>query len=223
MAVKKKRYAMVVDTRRCIGCHACTVACKAENDVPLGGWRTHVRYFEKGRYPFVKKFFLPILCDQCTKPPCVKASKKDGGEAFIQREDGIVVIDKSKCKKDKFGVYEGAAIESCPIGQVYTDIRTGLPDKCNFCAHRVDKGLVPACVQTCIGRARVFGDLNDSKSEVSMLLARNAARSLRPEEDPAPGVYYIGLDMEQTHGSMKIKGFKQFEAQDFETGVQSQQ
>ncbi len=218
-----KRFVMVVDTRRCIGCHACTVSCKVENNVPLGGWRTQVRYFEKGTYPHVKKFFLPILCDHCTKPPCVKASKKEGGGAFIQRDDGVVVIDHSKCKKDSSGVYEGAAIESCPIGQVYTNKETGMPDKCSFCAHRVDKGMVPACVQTCMGRARVFGDLNDPNSEVSKLLARNPARALRPEEDKKPGVFYIGLDMEQTHGSKKIKGFMPSDEKELAAGVQTQQ
>jgi len=219
----QKRFAMVVDTRRCIGCHACTVACKAENNVPLGGWRTQVRYLEKGKYPYVKKYFLPILCDHCENPPCVKASKKEGGAAFIKRDDGIITIDKSKCKKDKFGVYEGAAVESCPLGQIYTNKQTGLPDKCSLCAHRVDKGLVPACVQTCLGRARVFGDINDPESEASILLVRNGARALRPEEDHDPGVYYLGLDMHQTHGSQKIKGFKEFDPQSFDSGVQSQQ
>lgn len=218
-----KRFVMVVDTRRCIGCHACTVSCKVENNVPLGGWRTQVRYFEKGKYPYVKKFFLPILCDHCAHPPCVKASKKEGGGAFIQRDDGVVVIDHSKCKKDSSGVYEGAAIEACELGQIYTNKETGMPDKCNFCAHRVDKGLLPACVQTCMGRARIFGDLNDPNSEVSKLLARNPAQSLRPEEDKHPGVFYIGVDMEQTHGSKKIEGFRPSDEKELASGVQTQQ
>lgn len=216
-----KRYGMVIDTRRCIGCHACTVACKVENDVPLGGWRTQVRYYEKGTYPHVKKYFLPILCNHSGF--CVKASKKEGGEAFIKRDDGIVVMDKSKMKKDANGKYEPAAVEACPFSQIYVNKQTGLPDKCTFCAHRVDQGLLPACVQTCLGRARVFGDFNDPNSEVSQLIARNPVTGLKEEEDKDPAVVYIGIDKDETHGPGGIKGFQPADEKDLASGRHSQQ
>jgi len=205
----KLRYGMVIDINRCIGCHACVAACKAENGVSLGVWRTQVRYYEKGKYPYVRRYFLPLLCDQCEDPPCVRSSASG---AFYRREDGIVLIDIKKARREE-GIYEKYAIESCPIEAIFTDPMTGMPDKCNFCVHRVDKGLVPACVTTCIGRARIFGDLNDPNSEISRYIATHPTRNLVQMQPNKPGVFYVGLEQGL---ELAIKGFRQIDPQDFE-------
>lgn len=210
------KWGMVVDLRKCIGCQACTVACKVENGVSLGRWRTQVRYMTKGTYPTVKKYFLPMLCDHCDPAPCQKASKKSGGDAFYRSPEGVLLIDHKKCKKGADGKYETDAIEACPMEALSTDPNTGLPDKCTFCYHRVSKGLKPACVQTCIGGARVFGDFDDPNSEVSKLVARNAIRGLIPHEMMKPAVVWIDLE-----GSMVdwggLKGYRQTDPQDYES------
>lgn len=212
-----KNYVMVIDLRRCIGCQACTTACKTENRVGIGRWRTMVRMMEKGKYPNAKRFFFPTLCNQCGN--CLKASRKYGGNMFTKRPDGIVSFDQSKAKKDKNGVYESAAVEACPIEAVSWDKESGLPDKCDFCAHRVDAGLLPACVQTCLGKSRVFGDANDPDSEVSKLMAKHSLQQAKPREK-CPGVYYIGLDTFFTH---QLEGFRETDAKDFNTGKLSMQ
>lgn len=188
-----RRYAMVIDLRRCIGCDACMVACKAEYDVPLGVFRTWVPYRVVGKYPTVKKQFLPRLCNHCDDPPCVRACPVD---ATYQVEDGGFVLQRyDRCIGCK------ACMASCPYNARFMlpahrtrSAITSVVDKCTFCYHRVVQNLVPACVQTCIGRARVFGDLNDPDSEVSRLVARHATQVLRPEQGTKPHVFYIGAD-----------------------------
>ena len=196
----KKRYAMVIDLRRCIGCDACMVACKAEFDVPLGVFRTWVPYKVVGTYPNVRKQFLPRLCNHCDDPPCVRACPV---EATYKVEDGGFVLQRyERCIGCK------ACVASCPYNarfmlpqhRTYTEI-TSVVDKCTFCHHRVTQGLVPACVQTCIGRARIFGDINDPRSEVSYLVSNLPTQVLRPEEGTKPHVFYIGADRNLTeHG-----------------------
>ncbi|WP_136415992.1 sulfate reduction electron transfer complex DsrMKJOP subunit DsrO [Herbaspirillum sp. ST 5-3] len=188
-----KRYAMVIDLRRCIGCDACMVACKAEFDVPLGVFRTWVPYKVVGKYPNVRKQFMPRLCNHCDNPPCVRACPV--GATYKVEDGGFVLQHYDRCIGCK------ACMASCPYNarfmlpksRTYTDI-TSVVDKCTFCHHRVTQGLAPACVQTCIGRARIFGDINDPKSEVSRLVATMPTQVLRPEEGTKPHVFYIGLD-----------------------------
>lgn len=189
----KKRYAMVIDLRRCIGCDACMVACKAEFDVPLGVFRTWVPYRVVGTYPNVRKHFMPRLCNHCEDPPCVRACPV--GATYIVEDGGFVLQRYERCIGCK------ACMASCPYNarfmlpksRTYTDIAS-VVDKCTFCHHRVTQGLSPACVQTCIGRARIFGDLNDPASEVSHLVSTLPTQVLRPEEGTKPHVFYIGLD-----------------------------
>lgn len=183
---KQKRYGMVIDTRRCIGCHACTVACKAEFDVPLGVNRSWVEYVEKGTYPNVRRSFLPRLCNQCSDPPCVPVCPT--GATYQREEDGIVAINPDKCIGCKY------CILACPYDQRFLNPTTGTAEKCDFCQHRVSQGLVPACVETCIGRARIFGDLNDPDSEISRTLASNPVTVLRKEMGTRPNVFYIDAD-----------------------------
>lgn len=188
-----RRFGMVIDLRRCIGCMACQVACKAEYDTPLGVNRTWVPYRVVGKYPTVKKQFLPRLCNHCDDPPCVRACPV---EATYKVEDGGFVLQRyERCIGCK------ACMASCPYNARFmlpehrtrTNI-TSVVDKCTFCYHRVMQNLVPACVQTCVGRARVFGDMNDPGSEVSRLVARHATQTLRPDQGTKPHVFYIGAD-----------------------------
>jgi len=165
--------------------------------VPLGVFRTWVPYKVVGTYPNVKKQFLPRLCNHCEDPPCVRACPV---EATYQVEDGGFVLQRyDRCIGCK------ACVAACPYNarfmlpkhRTYTAI-TRVVDKCTFCHHRVSQGLVPACVQTCIGRARVFGDLNDPNSEVSYLVSHFATQVLRPEQGTKPHVFYIGADRNHT-------------------------
>lgn len=182
----KKKYAMVIDARRCYGVQACTVACKAEYKVPLGENRSWVEEIEKGSYPNVSRNFLPRLCNHCEKPACVSVCPT--GATWKRDEDGIVVIDKNICIGCKY------CVQACPYDMRFVNEDTGTADKCDFCIHRVSQGLQPACVEACPSRARIFGDLNDPESEVSKLIAENPVTVLRPEKGTEPNVYYIGAD-----------------------------
>jgi tetrathionate reductase subunit B len=183
---RQVQYAMVIDTRRCIGCHACTVACKSENDVPLGDNRCWVEYVEKGEFPNVDRSFLPRLCNHCSEPACVDVCPT--GATYKREEDGIVVVDSDICIGCKY------CIHACPYDARYLNPNTGSVDKCDFCLHRVSQGLVPSCVNTCQGRARIFGDINDPESEVSTLLAQNSYTVLHKAMGTQPNVFYIGAD-----------------------------
>jgi tetrathionate reductase subunit B len=180
------QYAMVIDTRRCIGCHACTVACKSENDVPLGYSRNWVEYVEKGEFPNVDRSFLPRLCNHCSEPACVDVCPT--GATYKREEDGIVVVDDDICIGCKY------CIHACPYDARYLNPITGTVDKCDFCLHRVSQGLEPSCVNTCQGHARIFGDINDPGSEVSTLLAENSYTVLLKAMGTHPNVFYIGAD-----------------------------
>jgi len=186
------RYGMVIDTRRCTGCHACSVACKAEFEVPLGETRSWVEYIEKGHYPAVSRSFLPRLCNQCDEPGCVDVCPTG---ATYQRADGIVAVDADSCIGCKY------CMQACPYGARYIDPVSGTAKKCDFCMHRVDQGLVPACVNTCVGKARIFGDLNDPDSEISRLLAKESVTVLRPEMGTKPAVFYIRADQSDSQSA----------------------
>ena len=182
----EKHYAMVIDTRLCYGCHACSIACKAEFEVPLGETRSWVEYTEKGTFPHISLNFLPRLCNQCSAPPCVPVCPV--GATWKRAEDGIVVIDQDICIGCKY------CIQACPYDIRFLNEDTGTAEKCDFCIHRVSQGLEPACVEACPARARIFGDINDPDSEVSKLIAQNPVTVLRPEQGTEPNVFYIGAD-----------------------------
>ncbi|MDH3280106.1 MAG: 4Fe-4S dicluster domain-containing protein [Gammaproteobacteria bacterium] len=222
-AAKVPRWGMVMDLRKCIGCRACTVACKAENNVSLGRHRAVIQEKTMGTFPNTKKAFLPIMCNHCEGsaedkvPPCVKACPEypgkrmtfvtaDGekiryrGGATYKRPDGLILIDKELC------IGCGKCLDKCPYGVRSFDpfVKAGkepdkqAADKCDMCVHRLDNGLEPACVNTCQGRARIFGDLNDPDSEVSKLIKEhdldNDDHVLLAEEGTRPNVYYIDPD-----------------------------
>jgi tetrathionate reductase subunit B len=187
----KAHYGMLIDTRRCIGCHACSVACKAEFDVPLGHTRSWVEYIEKGNHPHVTRSFLPRLCNHCRHPNCVDVCPT--GATYKREEDGIVVVDPDICIGCKY------CVQACPYDARFPNPVTGTADKCDFCLHRVSQGLEPACVETCIGGARIFGDLNDPQSEISRAIATNPLSVLRPGMGTEPNVYYIAADHTDEH------------------------
>lgn len=180
-----KRYAMVIDLRKCIGCHACAIACKSTFNVPLGVWRSWVKQVERGRYPNTQRHFLPRLCNHCEHPVCVEACPT---KASYQREDGVTLIREERCIGCKL------CISACPYNARFSHPEKKIADKCTFCVHRVDNGVAPSCVNTCQGEARIFGDLNDPTSEVAKLVAREAVQVIKPELGTAPRVFYIGAD-----------------------------
>jgi tetrathionate reductase subunit B len=185
----KKRYAMLIDLRKCIGCNACAVACKSENDVPLGVWRSWVKRVEKGKYPHSKEYFLPIVCNNCAKPICVTVCPV---KASIQRPDGIVYVDPHRCIGCRY------CMASCPYGVRYINPVSGIVEKCFWCHHRVDAGLEPACVLACPTGAILFGDANDPDSKIAQALAENAVQVIKAEMGTDPRTYYIGLDQTTT-------------------------
>jgi len=185
--LNKVRYAMLIDLNRCIGCYSCQVACKMENGVPLGSWRSWVKQIEKGKYPNVSKSFLPLLCNNCENPICVTVCPV---LASIKRDDGIVFVDPHRCIGCRY------CMASCPYGVRYVNPLLNIVQKCDFCLHRVDQGLQPACVEACPAQARIFGDLHDPESEIAKLIAGSSVARVKPDMGTDPKVYYIGLDEE---------------------------
>lgn len=180
------RYSMAIDVDRCTGCHACSVACKVENDVPLGSFRTKVYYWDQGKFPRVRRNFLPVLCMHCADAPCLTACPT---KSITRGANGIVSINTATCTGN------GDCQEACPYGAIYLDPDTNRADKCDFCAHRLEAGLEPACVETCPGGTLIFGDLDDPKSAISQFQTkyRRELTVLKPEEKTDPQVFYRGL------------------------------
>ena len=183
-------FGFIIDNRKCIGCHACSTACKSENEVPLGVNRTWVKYVESGRYPDVRRHFQVTRCNHCANPPCVRICPT---EAMYQRADGIVEFDKSVCIGCK------GCLQACPYDAIYIDPESGTAAKCHYCAHRTDLGLEPACVVVCPEHAIIAGDMNDPSSEISRLLAKESVTVRKPEQGTAPKLFYInGADIALT-------------------------
>ncbi len=201
------RLGMVIDLKRCIGCNACTLACKQENGTPAGIHYARVVTREVGTYPQSKRTFLPLLCNHCADAPCAKACPT--GATYI-RADGIVMVDREKCIGCR------ACAVACPymnrhfieqgfLAKGYNDdaknpyeavkftaFEEGTMTKCTLCAHRVDQGLDPACVITCPTEARIFGDLEDDGGKLKKLIRERNGWSLLPECNTKPSVYYLG-------------------------------
>lgn len=182
---KKRRWAMVVDLRKCVSCQSCVASCHTENQLAIGYFRTTVSDYELVQNEMPQRVALPRLCNHCDKPSCVTVCPVN---ATFKREDGVVVIDSSTC------IGCGACVQNCPYEARYINPLIGTADKCTYCLHRVEDGLLPACVETCVGGARVFGDLNDPRSQVSQLLKEHNVQVLKPYSGNNPQVYYIGLD-----------------------------
>ncbi|MBL8733128.1 MAG: polysulfide reductase NrfD [Planctomycetes bacterium] len=178
------QYGFVLDQRRCIGCHACTVACKSENEVPIGDFRTWVKYTEVGSFPAVRRHFAVLRCNQCSAAPCVTICPVT---ALHKRPDGIVDLHKDVCIGCK------ACMQACPYDALYLNEDTGGAEKCHFCAHRVEQGLKPACEVVCPETAIISGDLHDPQSPASRILAQVPGAAVRrPEQGTGPNVFYLG-------------------------------
>ncbi len=177
------RWAKVIDQTRCIGCHACSTACKSENQVPLSVNRTYVKYVDVGRFPNARRAFQVTRCNQCAEPPCVEACPTG---AMHARADGIVDFDKRICIGCK------ACIAACPYDAIFINPEDHSAEKCNFCAQRIDIGLEPACVVVCPTEAILVGDLNDPSSPVSRIVGREAVAVRRPEKETHPKLFYKG-------------------------------
>ena len=238
---KLPHWAMIVDLRRCVGCRGCCIADKAEYGVALGRFNTVVKNVEWGKFPEPKKYFLPRLCNHCSGdeskewqvPPCVEicpesksGERKKMGKAkyrtgaTYKRPDGMILIDPSLC----IGCYK--CVDACPYGVRSPDpnVKLTRPDrekdvgvgKCTFCRHRVDKGYVTSCVNTCQGRARVFGNLNDKRSAAYKLakehkLLENRDKStLLPNKKTNPNVFYIDPDGVLEHYNKKLSNETKF-------------
>jgi Fe-S-cluster-containing dehydrogenase component/formate-dependent nitrite reductase membrane component NrfD len=180
-------YGFVIDTRSCIGCHACSTACKSENQVPLGVNRTWVKYTETGHFPDTRRAFQVTRCNHCANPPCVRICPVT---AMYQRADGIVEFDSDVCIGCK------GCLQACPYDAIYIDPESKTAAKCHYCGHRVTQGLEPACVVVCPTHSIIAGDLDDPKSEIARVVAKNATTVRKPEQGTAPKLFYInGTDV----------------------------
>ncbi len=178
-------YGFIIDNRKCIGCHACTVACKAEHEVPLGVNRTWVKYIEKGEFPDTRRLFSVMRCNHCADAPCVEICPVT---ALFTRSDGIVDFDSRRCIGCK------ACTQACPYDALYMHPDEHTAAKCNYCTHRTDIGLEPACVNVCPEHAIISGDMDNPASEISQLLAREAVSVRKPEKGTKPKLFYIDGD-----------------------------
>ncbi|GAB4424609.1 MAG: polysulfide reductase NrfD [Anaerolineae bacterium] len=178
-------YGFVIDNRTCIGCHACSTACKSENQVPLGVYRTWVKYVEKGAFPHTRRHFQVTRCNHCANPPCVRICPVT---AMYQRSDGIVEFDSRVCIGCK------ACMQACPYDAIYIDPDTHTAAKCHYCSHRTELGLEPACVVVCPTQSIIAGDLDDPDSNISHLVAREKVNVRKPEQGTAPKLFYIDGD-----------------------------
>ena len=195
-------YGMLIDLKKCIGCHACAVACKEAHGTPPAVTRSHVKREFEGTYPNVRKTAVPMLCNHCETTPCIEACAVEG--ATYKRDDGIVVIDKEKCIGCK------ACVAACPYGSryyiesadgyfgsdlneyeqvVYPSMPQGTVDKCTFCVERIDagNGEPQACVAACPAGARVFGDLDELRKQAEA----EDGFQLLPDEGTNPSVWSL--------------------------------
>lgn len=203
------RYGMVINLNRCIGCHTCSVACKACNNLPKGMWWNRVLTVggeeidtASGKLPNVQMQFIPVLCQNCDDPPCVKACPT--GASYKRKEDGLVLIDADKCigcrmcmvacpynarsfnwKEPEYSMDFAVGDHDAPAHQYNT------VEKCDRCVNRVARGEQPACVESCPANARIWGDLDDPDSEASRYLQGKNHFKLLEEKGTNPSVFYI--------------------------------
>lgn len=217
----KRKWVMLVDIRKCSGCHSCSVACKAENKTPSGVNYRWVKEAEDGEFPNTMRIFMPGMCMQCDNAPCIAACPS---KAIYKRKDGIVAVDYSKCVS-----CGGAAAKACPYsaisvdkGNYYTENTPKLMDyekgpifeyehkyervanntpigscrKCHYCLHRLEMGMLPTCVTTCLGGANYFGDINDTQSLVYQKAKELNLYTFLASEKTNPTTKYVTDDVE---------------------------
>lgn len=176
------RYAMTVDTKRCVGCQACVLACKAENNLPSDGFRDWIVTQTKGRFPHLTQRIFSERCNHCQYPPCVSCCPT--GASHVNR-GGTVLVTHEKCTGCK------ACIAACPYEARYVHSSEGYVDKCTFCYHRVRQGQLPACVEICPTKALSFGDVDNPHSSVSAHLRSREVMTLQPERGLKPNVFFL--------------------------------
>ena len=179
------RFGFVMNQETCIGCHACTVACKVEHGVELGVFRTWVKYIERGEFPDTRRHFAVLRCNHCDDAPCVEVCPVT---SLYKRDDGIVDFDPERCIGCK------ACMNACPYDALYIDPNSQTAAKCNFCAHRVELDLKPSCEVVCPVGAITSGDIEDPDSEISRLLGTAPTAVRGAEQGTGPNVYYLGAD-----------------------------
>lgn len=209
---RKKRWGMVIDLDRCIGCWTCAVACKEENNEPMGVWWNRILTIggdemdaPEGEYPNLRLSYLPVNCFHCDNPPCVQVCPVG---ATYKREDGIVMMNYDKCIGCRYcmvacpynlRLFNWESPQQIPANEKGFHVgasqkpprSTGVVEKCDFCYHRVDQDLQPFCIEVCPARARFFGDLNDPNSDVSQLIRSKPVMRIREDLGTEPAVYYI--------------------------------
>ena len=179
------RLGFLLDSDNCIGCHACTVACKSEHDVPLGVNRTWVKYIETGTFPDVARKFTVMRCNQCDDAPCMTICPTS---ALYRAPNGVVDFQDDDCIGCK------SCMNACPYDALYINPETNTAHKCNMCNHRIEVGLEPSCQIVCPTEAIKIGDLDDPGSEISRIIARDDVAVRAPEQNTKPKVYYRGAD-----------------------------
>lgn len=200
------RWGMVIDLKRCVGCNACTIACKQEMGTPGGVHFARVVAREVGTYPSSRITYLPVLCNHCENAPCAAVCPTG---ATYKRSDGIVIVDDDKCigcracsvacpYMNRHYVGPGALLSSNGTGHLsafdvvkFAKFQEGTNTKCMFCSHRLAQGLEPACVVTCPTECRVFGDLDQKDGRLQQLIRERGGKPLLPECDTNPSVYYL--------------------------------
>jgi len=191
-------YGFAIDLRKCIGCHACTIACKSEHDIPVGVNRCWVKTVEKGTFPQTQRLFFPVLCNQCEDAPCMNICPTG---ALFKRRDGIVDLNGDSCIGCR------ACMAACPYDQLFIDPNTRTAEKCNFCANRVENKLEPACVSVCPTECRIFGDLDDPTTEVAQIVQREAFMLRKPEKGTGPKIFYLGADEAAMRPEIAVRPF----------------
>ena len=181
-----KRYVMIIDLRRCVGCNACSIACKQAwpDKIPPGEFRTRIKEIESGKFPNVAMVYRRTACMHCADAPCVKACPVEPVKASRKTPEGVTIVD------DKLCIQCGACVEACPYKVRYLNTDNKVNDKadaCNFCYPRIQKGEKPACTVNCVGNVFTFGDIKDPEVQKKLKIAK----PLKPEFKTKPSVYYI--------------------------------
>ena len=175
------RYGIAIDTTKCIGCHACRVACQNQNDLPVKEQFNRIAERERGKFPSFSKEFVPLQCNHCTNAPCQRVCPTG---ATYTTDEGVVLVNPKTCVGCKY------CIEACPYKMRVLDHAKGVVVKCRMCIEMVREGGTPACVSTCPTQVRIFGDLDDPKSEISRFIAKHNAQPLRPDLNTSPKIFY---------------------------------
>ncbi|WP_048600330.1 4Fe-4S dicluster domain-containing protein [Rubeoparvulum massiliense] len=176
------RYGMLIDVSQCVGCFACRVDCQMTNSLPPS--ESFIKFYEKetGTYPNVSLQIFPVQCQHCEDAPCVNVCPTG---ASYYTEEGMVLVDHEKCIGCKY------CMVACPYDARVVNEETGVVEKCRFCYEAVTAGWQPACVETCIGSARIFGDLDDPNSDISKAIVEKKAQQLRPDLGTKPKIFYV--------------------------------